>query len=68
MPRATANLDQYRGTKEGNALIETGTTTHWTLDCCAGHLPKAGTNSNIQRYGSDSQGYFNNPHNSNRHH
>jgi len=60
MPKATANLDQYRGTKEGNALKETGTTTHWTLDCCAGHVPNAGTNSSgFAALGSGFRWYFN---------
>ena len=60
MPKATANLDQYRGTKEGNALKEPGTTTHWTLDCCAGHVPNAGTNSSgFAALGSGFRWYFN---------
>ena len=60
MTKATADLDQYRGTKEGNALKELGTTTHWTLDCCAGHVPNAGTNSSgFTAFGGGFRWYFN---------
>ena len=60
MPPATADLDQYRGTTEGNALKEPGTTTHWTLACCPGHLPNAGTNSSgFTALGGGFRWYFN---------
>ena len=60
MSPATANLDQYRGTTEGNALKESGTTTHWTLDCCPGHDPNAGTNSSgFTALGGGFRWYFN---------
>jgi uncharacterized protein (TIGR02145 family) len=60
MPKTTADMDQYRGTKEGNALKEPGTTTHWTLDCCSGHVPNAGTNSSgFTAFGGGFRWYFN---------
>jgi uncharacterized protein (TIGR02145 family) len=60
MSPAIADLDQYRGTKEGNALKEPGTNTHWTLDCCPGHSPNAGTNSSgFTALGSGFRWYLN---------
>ena len=60
MPPAIAKLDQYRGTNEGNALKEPGTSTHWTLDCCTGHIPNAGTNSSgFTALGGGFRWYFN---------
>ncbi len=60
MPKATADLDQYRGTKEGNALKESGTNTHWTLNCCPGHVPNKGTNSSgFTALGGGFRWYFN---------
>lgn len=60
MQPSVANLDQYRGTKEGNALKESGTATHWTLDCCPGHAPNAGTNSSgFTALGGGFRWYFN---------
>ncbi|MBL0310221.1 MAG: T9SS type A sorting domain-containing protein [Bacteroidetes bacterium] len=47
MPPQVANLADYRGTKEANALKLADTTTYWTLDCCPapGLSKNKGTNS-----------------------
>ncbi len=62
MLASTANLENYRGTKEANALKKADTTTYWTLACCPtpGLSKNKGTNSSgFTALGAGYRIYFN---------
>lgn len=62
MLASTTNLENYRGTKEANALKKADTTTYWTLACCPtpGLSKNKGTNSSgFTALGAGYRIYFN---------